>query len=367
MQVSRLTFEGFRNLKTGAFEPGPGVNVIVGENAQGKTNLLEAIWLFTGTKSFRSAKDSELIAFSQPQSRLTLDFVAENREQEAEIVIQSRRTATLNGVKQSSAAKLAGVFCGIVFSPVHLSLIKGGPAERRRLIDAAYCQLRPSYVKTLSEYARILSQRNALCKARDISDAAEEMMDLWDRQLAQTGCRIIHARQRYLQRMSTVAREIYGGLSSGKESFDLTYTSTLSVIPEETPAEIAVKLYEALRSHRRDDYGAGCTTIGPHRDDMEVLINGCSARSFGSQGQQRSAVLAIKLAEAALLEEVTGEKPIALLDDVMSELDHTRQEYILNHIQDWQVFITCCDAEPLKVLKNGHRTFVKDGKLSTKL
>lgn len=366
MQVSRLSFEGFRNLKTGHFEPCPGVNVIVGENAQGKTNLLEAVWLFTGTKSFRSAKDGELIAFGSEQSRLEMIFDAGGREQQAEIAIQNRRVATLNGIKQSSAAKLAGVFCGIVFSPVHLSLIKGGPSERRRLIDAAYCQLRPAYVKTLSEYARILTQRNALCKARDTGEAAAEMMDLWDRQLAQAGCRILHARQRYVQRMTTTARKIYQGLSSGKEAFDLRYVSTVGILPEETPAEMAAKLYEELRLHRREDLAAGFTTIGPHRDDMEVFIDGNSARSFGSQGQQRSAVLAIKLAEAALLEEVTGEKPIALLDDVMSELDHSRQEYILNHIQDWQVFITCCDPEPLRSLRNGQKIYVRNGELSTK-
>ena len=366
MQVSRLTFEGFRNLKIGCFEPNSGVNVIVGENAQGKTNLLEAIWLFTGTKSFRSAKDSDLVGFDCEKSRLEMLFTAEGREQQAEITIENRRVATLNGIKQSSAAKLAGVFCGIIFSPVHLALIKGGPSERRRLIDAAYCQLRPTYVKTLSEYARILAQRNALCKARDTGEAAAEMMDLWDRQLAHAGCRILHARQRYVYRMASTARKIYQGLSSGKEEFDLRYTSTVPILPEQTPAEIAVKFYEELRLHRREDFAAGFTTVGPHRDDMEVYINEKSARTFGSQGQQRSAVLAIKLAEAALLEEVTGEKPIALLDDVMSELDHSRQEYILNHIKDWQVFITCCDPEPLKILKSGQKIYVKNGELSTK-
>lgn len=366
MQVSRLTFENFRNLKPGYFEPGAGVNIIVGENAQGKTNLLEAIWLFTGTKSFRSAKDSELLAFGAGESRLNLEFLADGRKQEAQITIQNRRSATLNGVKQSSAVKLAGTFCGIVFSPIHLSLIKGGPSERRRLIDAAYCQLRPAYVKALSEYARILTQRNALCKARNSGEAAAEMMELWDRQLAQAGCRIMHARQRYLQRMAPVARKIYQGLSGGKEEFDLQYTATVPILPEETPTEMAVKLYDALQRSRGADLAAGFTTVGPHRDDMDVLINGCSARSFGSQGQQRSAVLAIKLAEAALLEEVTGEKPIALLDDVMSELDRSRQEYILNHIRDWQVFITCCDPSPLAALKEGTTTYVKNGELSTK-
>lgn len=363
MQVTRLKFDGFRNLKTAVWEPYEHVNVIIGENAQGKTNVLEALWLFTGGKSFRGAKDSELLMFGAEQSHLTMDFIAEGREQTAEITIKARRSAVLNGVPQGAASRLAGIFCGIVFSPAYLSLIKGGPQERRKLIDAAYCQLRPAYIKTLTEYAHILSQRNALLKAKNSMDAAEELLELWDRQLAQTGCRIIHARQRYIQRVAPIARRIYQGLSGGKEEFDVRYVSTLDCIPEETAPEIAAKLYDALQSHHKDDMGAGFTLIGPHRDDMEVLINGHSARSFGSQGQQRSAVLALKLAEASILEEVTGEKPIALLDDVMSELDPSRQEYILNHIRDWQVFITCC--EPTPMMRDGRQFCMKDGKLST--
>ena len=363
MQVTRLTFDRFRNLKAGEWEPYSGVNVILGENAQGKTNILEALWLFTGGKSFRGAKDSELVAFGEEQSSLAMNFIAEGREQNAEITIKSRRSAVLNGVTQTSASKLAGIFCGIVFSPAHLSLIKGAPLERRRLVDAAYCQLRPAYVKTLTEYSRVLTQRDALCKAKNVGDAAEELMELWDRQLAQIGCRLIHARQRYIKKMTPVAREIYHGLSSGKEEFDLQYRSAVDCGEEETAAEIAVKLYEVLREHHREDLAAGFTTVGPHRDDIEVLINGHPARSFGSQGQQRSAVLAMKLAEASLLEEVTGEKPIALLDDVMSELDLSRQEYILNHIRDWQVFITCCEPTPL--MRDGKQFSMKNGILST--
>lgn len=363
MQVTRLCYDGFRNLKTGEWQPCDGVNVILGENGHGKTNLLEALWLFTGAKSFRGAKDSELTAFSKEQSRLLMEFSAAGREQQAEITIKGRRSAVLNGVSQKSAAQLAGVFCGIVFSPAHLSLIKGAPQERRKLIDAAYCQLRPAYVKTLSEYARVLAQRNALCKAKNVGDAAEELFELWDRQLAQIGCRIIQARKRYIKKMNPVAKKIYDGLSSGKESFDMRYVSTVPCGEEETAAEIAEKLYAALQAHHREDSAAGFTTIGPHRDDVEVLINGHAAKNFGSQGQQRSAVLSMKLSEASLLEEVTGEKPIALLDDVMSELDLSRQEYILNHIRDWQVFITCCEPTPL--MQGGRQFLMKDGILST--
>ncbi len=365
MQVTRLTFEHYRNLKDGRFEPCSGVNVITGENAQGKTNLLEAIWLFTGGKSFRLAKDKELVAFGAEESRLQMEFLAAGREQTAVMDIRSRRCVRLNDIPQSSAAKLAGVFCGVVFSPAHLSLIKGGPQERRRLMDAAYCQLRPAYVKALSEYSRVLAQRNALCKGNPSGAGAEELFELWDRQLAQTGCLLIHARQIYLKRMTPEARRIYEGLSGGKEDFDLQYVSTIPLTEGLTASEIALRLYEELKIHRRDDLGAGFTTVGPHRDDLEVLINGRSARHFGSQGQQRSAVLAMKLAEATLLQDVTGEKPVALLDDVMSELDLSRQDYILNHIQDWQVFITCCDSTAILKLVNGQEFYMKEGQLST--
>ncbi len=363
MQVTRLSYEGFRNLQAGMWEPYAGVNVILGENAQGKTNLLEALWLFTGGKSFRGAKDSELTAFGAEYSRLTMDFIADSREQQAEITVKARRSAVLNGVPQGTASRLAGVFCGVVFSPVHLSLIKGGPQERRKLIDAAYCQLRPSYIKTLTEYTRVLTQRNAFCKQKQRDCHTEELLELWDRQLAQIGCRVIQARQHYIQRLTPAARDIYSGLSSGKEELTLRYLSTVPYDGAATAADIANALFGALQSSHAADLAAGFTTVGPHRDDMEVCIDAHAARSFGSQGQQRSAVLALKLAEASLLEEVTGEKPIALLDDVMSELDISRQEYILNHIRDWQVFITCCEPTPL--LKDGRLFTMKAGILST--
>lgn len=207
-----------------------------------------------------------------------------------------------------------------------------------------------------------MAQRNALCKTKTAGNATGELLDLWDKQLAQIGCRLIEARRRYVAKMAPIARHIYRGLSSEKEEFDIRYLSSV-VAENDTLSSVAEALYTVLQAHHREDLAAGFTTVGPHRDDMEVFINGRAARNFGSQGQQRSAVLAIKLAEAFLLEEVTGEKPIILLDDVMSELDASRQEYILNHIHGWQVFITCC--EPLPMLKGGSVFFMNNGKLST--
>ena len=366
MRAERMELRDFRNLRETVWQPGPGINVIWGENAQGKTNLLEALWLFTGSKSFRGARDRELIALSQTEAQLNLAFYAEDRRQEAAIKIGSRRTADLNGIPQSSASSLAGHFCGVVFSPAHLTLIKGGPEERRRFVDAAYCQLRPGYLGGLREYMRALAQRNNLLKdCRGHGDLAM-MLDVWDQRLAMAGARLLRARSAYIARLQPAAIEIYRGLSAGKEAFDVRYRPAgegLDALLGQDDKTLASALYQLFGGNRDADIAAGFTTAGPHRDDLEVEIAGLPARVYGSQGQQRSAVLALKLAEATLLRTVTGEQPVALLDDVMSELDASRQDYILNHIHDWQVFVTCCDPEPLRRMEGGVEFHMKQGVL----
>lgn len=366
MRAERLEIRDFRNLRETVWRPGPGVNVIWGENAQGKTNLLEALWLFTGSKSFRGARDRELIALEQTEAALSLAFHAESREQQAVIKIASRRTAELNGIPQSSASLLAGHFCGVVFSPAHLTLVKGGPEERRRFVDAAYCQLRPGYLGSLREYMRALAQRNNLLKdCRGHGDLAM-MLEIWDQRLAIAGARMLRARSAYIGRLQKAAEEIYRGLSAGKETFCVRYRPAGKGLEEGLGQEdqaLSAALYRIFEENRDADIAAGFTTAGPHRDDLEVEIAGLPARVYGSQGQQRSAVLALKLAEATLLRQVTGEQPVALLDDVMSELDASRQDYILNHIHDWQVFVTCCDPEPLRRMEGGVEFHMKQGVL----
>ena len=337
MRIISLTADGYRNLSVPKLRPEEGVNIFYGDNAQGKTNLLEAVWLFTGGRSFRGAKDRELVGFSRTDARLSLRFFAEEREQQAAITVAGRRQAELNGIPQRTPAALAGHFCAVVFSPAHLTLVKDGPEARRRFIDAAYCPLRPAYVRTMTEYVPALAQRNALLRS-GYADAA--LLAPWDEQVAALGARVTAARRAYVRRLAPAASAIYRGLSGDKEELSVGYDSPL---PETDTAAVAAALYDALTAHRGDDLAAGFTTCGPHRDDLSLAINGLSARRFGSQGQQRSVVLALKLAEAAILREVTGEPPVVLLDDVMSELDPSRQDYILNHLTGWQVFITCCD------------------------
>ena len=365
MRVKELSFEGFRNLHPGRWNPDGGVNILYGDNAQGKTNLLEACWLFTGGRSFRGAKDAEMVQFGADAASLQMTFDAGRREQEAAITIRQRRSVSLNGVSLSSASKLAGTFCGVVFSPAHLSLIKDGPDGRRRFIDAAYCQLKPAYIATLTDYQKALTQRNAFLKQCRESGAfgaeQSDLLDAWDHTMAVAAARITAARRHYVRRLEPLAAQIYHGLSSGREQLCVAWDTPITA---DTLPEMAAQWLDAFRQARRADLAVGFSTVGPHREDLSVLIEGQAARSFGSQGQQRSAVLALKLAEATLLEEVTGEKPVAFLDDVMSELDTTRQDYILNHIEGWQVFITCC--EPSTALKNTAAKvfFVKQGVIS---
>ncbi|MCI8496699.1 MAG: DNA replication/repair protein RecF [Clostridiales bacterium] len=360
MRVEKLSLRGFRNLQDGEFVPGKGVNVLYGDNAQGKTNLLEAVWLFTGAKSFRGAKDQELVKFDADKARLDLSFVSQNRGQEASLVIGPGRAATLGGIKQKSASALAGVFCAVVFAPSHLSLVREGPSGRRRFIDAAISQIRPRYISIISEYNRALAQRNTLLKDLPRHTELYDTLEIWEDTLASLGGQIYETRLRYVRRIASCAASIYAGLSGEKEQLHVGYDTSLGEnIPDGRQYREAFR--RQLRATRKEDLFLGHTSCGPHRDDLKLTINSREARNYGSQGQQRSCVLALKLAEASLLRDITGELPVALLDDVMSELDAGRQDYILNHIDGWQVFITCCDPAPVLRLSEGHTFSMKNG------
>ena len=353
MKVLHFAWRDFRNLREGGFSPCGGVNVIFGQNAQGKTNLLEALWLFTGGRSFRGARDAELIRRGENAARLELSFFSEEREQTAAIsVADGKRTAELNGVPKGSCSALTGKFCAVVFSPEHLSLVSGGPALRRDFVDAALCQLRPGYLSLLAGYNRTLFQRNALLK--DIPRHAELMdtLEIWDARLADFGGRVVKQRTAYLEALKGPAAAFYDGISGSRETFALSYRKS------------AEDLNRALTEARREDILSGHTSVGPHRDDVELSVDGSSARIYASQGQKRSAVLALKLAAAELLARAIGEKPAVFLDDVLSELDDERQEYLLRRLTDCQVFLTCCDAQFARPMERGALFRMENGALS---
>lgn len=364
MVIETLRLRDFRNLADAVLEPGTGVNILFGKNAHGKTNLLEAIWLFTGAKSFRGARDPEMIGFGKKTAKASLRFLAGGRDNTAEIAFLPSRNASLNGVSLKSAGELSGEFRAVVFSPEHLSLVKGPPRNRRRMIDTAICQLWPKHAALLREYARALMQRNALFR---FPGPAADTADVWEDRLCALGAQITVARLRYARRLRKKASDFYTEISGGAEHFTFRYVDGEgNEIPSETDgkirttAEINTRLKETFAKNRRKDEDAGYISAGPHRDDLELTIDGMASRLYASQGQQRSAALSLKMAEAAILNEQTSEPPVLLLDDVMSELDPSRQEVILKNTQGWQVFITCC--EPAALNSFGGRLFqIKNG------
>ena len=362
MTVNSVKIKNFRNIADLSFSADNGVNVIYGENAQGKTNILESIWLFTGCKSFRGAKDNELIKFGEDFAKINLEFSDNVREKKSEIIISDKKkTASLNGVGLRSSAELIGSFYAVIFSPVHLSLIKDGPSARRKFLDTALCQLKPSYAEYLAGFKRSLIQRNALLKDLHLNSQLYDMLDTWDDQLARYSACVIKERLQYIDLLSDYSKNIYSGISENKEEFSVFYSKNIS--KDFSVKDIYLSEIENLKNSRKEDILSKTTTVGPHRDDLEILINNVSARSFGSQGQQRSCALALKLGESEIIKKVTGEIPVALLDDVMSELDEKRQDYVLNHINDRQVFLTCCDPSQVLRLCGGKSFLIKDGEI----
>ena len=355
MIIKNLYSKGFRNFNEIEFTPFENMNVIYGDNAQGKTNLLEAIWLFCGAKSFRGAKDSELLGFGFEKAVNSCDFVFGDVEKNAKIIIEEKRKAEFNGKMLSSASKLAGNFIAIVFSPTDLNLVNDGPAVRRRFLDTAIGQIYPLYNEKLRNYIKAINQRNTILRDVKFHSDIEFLLDDFEASLAVAIKDIVKYRYRYVEILKEILPEIYGGISSEKETLNIEYSSAIS-----KNADIN-EISEILKLSRREDILTGNTSVGPHRDDLDLFLNGSRVKSFGSQGQRRSVCLALKLSEAKVLKRITGEYPIALLDDVMSELDQSRQDFILNHIKDWQVFITCCDPSNIKGLNNGKVFQMKEG------
>lgn len=355
MTVNQLHVQNYRNISRISLIPDPLLTVIAGDNGQGKTNFLESIWLLTGSKSFRSSKDFELVSEGQPMAAVegivedlntdksddNLDLSADNNSYKKEIKIQiySRegerkgRFAKVNGVDFGRAAAIAGQFTAVVFEPGHLSLVKGSPEGRRKFLDAALCQLYPGYLAILRRFAKALSQKNALLRRHMDYPDAHSILDAYDAEIVTSGEEITKRRREYLHYVGHDAENFYTDLTQKREKLEIRFQ----------PCCEEGKLSDLLRNRRANDLRAGFSTAGPQREDFEAIVNGRSARVFGSQGQQRSVVLSLKLAEAARVKQVTGDHPVMLLDDVLSELDTERQSYLLGEMEGKQTFVTTCD------------------------
>lgn len=337
MYIKKIQLKNYRNYEDVLVEFDPSMNIIYGENAQGKTNLIEAIYMSATSKSHRLSKDNEIVKLGEEESHIHLTFVKNDIEETIDInlKIKGKKRIAINKMGIKKLNELFGMLHVIMFSPEDLGLIKLGPKERRRFIDLELSQLNPLYMYYLSHYHKVLKQRNKLLKISGNSEELMNLIEVFDLQLVDYGSRIIEMRAEFINALNPVYNEKHGLISGNKEDVQLIYEKN-------TTKE---NYYDQLKSHLKGDIRIKTTTVGPHRDDLRFMMNGIDLRRFGSQGQQRTAALSLKLSEIALVKEKIDDTPILLLDDVLSELDHNRQQYLAQHLENIQTFITCTGVE----------------------
>ena len=365
MHLCELKLRGFRNYEELEFTAEPGVNLIVGDNAQGKTNLLEAIVYLGSGKSFRTQKNAEMVRFGSDFADLEAVVRSEGREQTLRSVIfpgRKPRQLWRNGVKKKSAGELSGVLNTVLFCPEDLMVLKSGASARRRLGDGALCQLRPNYDAALAEYNRLLEQKSRILKDRFENPAWLDILPEYNQRICQVGALLISYRARFYESLGKEASVYHGQFSGGAEAFTLDYHTVSTVSDPFAPvAKLTEDLQNHMESHARAELESGQCLTGPHKDDFDVRLNGLSVKTYGSQGQTRTAAISLKLAQRELMKRESGEEPVLLLDDVLSELDPGRQDFVLNQIHSGQVFITCCEQG--RFTKLGQTIQIRKGKI----
>lgn len=371
MIIDKVYADGYKNLSEVNISLDERMNIFCGDNAQGKTNLIEAVWLCSGCRSFRGSRDKEFIGFTKELADVRMEFTDSFRRQEIRFSAKKgsvkEKLVTLNGVRLPLMSGLFGSFRCVVFTPDDLNITKGSPDNRRSFADLAISQIKPSYISALNTYNNVLLQRNAMLKGGARQAADVQNIDIWDRQLAKAGAYISVLRNTYCNELNNYTDSLYNSITSGKEKLKIYYQSTiysgLNGI-REYEGELTDIYEERLKRSIGDDMRAGFTTAGVHRDDIITEIDGQPTRYLGSQGQARSVAITMKLAQAEILKAEKGEYPVMLLDDVMSELDKSRQRFILNSIENMQVLVTCCDKRFLSEMTGGRVFTVSGGRIT---
>ncbi len=363
MFLNSLSIEGFRNIDSVEMSPDRCLNIIVGQNAMGKTNLIEAIYMLSGAKSFRKTQDKNLIGFDKEKSKIKAEITKKERKFSLTITMEKGEKVTrrgcINSGDEGRASGLAGNFCAVVFSPDHLGLVKGGKEGRRYFLDNAICNIYPSYIEELHRYNRVLHQRNNLLKlykTKGFGTAEYNLLEVIDLQLSTCCEKVVKRREEYIEGIKPLAIAFYDGISNSSEALSLRYDSR-SLKGDD--------YIDLLKNSRESDLKSGYTGIGAHRDDINIKLSSQSAQNFASQGQQRSIVLSLKQAEAKYYEQKTGTHPVLLFDDVLSELDPKRQAYLLGGVGGCQTFFTACDERVFFDTK-AKIFFMKDGSLDEK-
>ena len=333
MIITKLELNNFRNYDSLKLKLDSKTNILYGKNAQGKTNVLESVYLCSTTKSHRSSKDAELIKFNSDEGHIKLFINKNDREYRIDIHLRKNKSKgiAINGIPIKKASELFGIFNVIFFSPEDLNIIKNGPAERRRFVDMELCQLDKIYVYNLINYNKVLSQRNQLLKDIYFRPDLEDTLDVWDMQLADYGSKVIKRREEFIEDINEIIKPIHEELTNGKEKINIVYNKNCN---EEN-------LYEQILLNRKKDIKYKSTSVGPHRDDILFFNDEINIRTYGSQGQKRTVALSLKLAEIELVKSLINDTPVLLLDDVLSELDSDRQNHLLKSLDDIQTLITC--------------------------
>ena len=365
MIVKRIALSGFRNYDFETVEFDPGTNVIAGENAQGKTNLLESVYMLSCGRSFRTRFDRELVGFEFSSADILADVYSHGREQTIIIRLHPgcAKKIMVNGVKKT-AGELGEVINTVLFCPDDLNIIKEGAAVRRKLLDNAISQIRPRYAELLTEYNRQYEHKTRILKDWREKPSLLDTLDDFSDSMCRVSAQLIRYRAAYTKRLSETAAPIHGDFSAGRESLGIEYKTVGTVRDTFASAkEIYYDLCEHQESHRQAELDSQQVLSGAHKDDLNILINGAAAKSFASQGQTRTAALSLKLAERDILLAETGEYPILLLDDVLSELDTKRQEFVLNRIGGGQTIITCCEDDGISRRTGGRVMYAQKGKI----
>ncbi len=367
MYCKRIAVRDFRNIERAEISFCEGVNILAGENAQGKTNLLEAIFYASVGRSFRSAFTSQMIRFGCECADISLDFRDRKRDQNIHVRIfqEKQRLVEKNGIRAERLSDIMGSFRAVLFCPEHLSIIKDGPSGRRGYMDMAISRMYPLYIHSLQKYNHILKQRNALLK-NALADrrSFDDTIELWSMQLAHEAAVISQMRLEFIRRAEVYISKFFSEMTGNNEIPKVIYHGSSSQSEEEYADKTKTEeryMSLLMSSHEREIY-AGATLWGIHKDDIDISLNGKSARIFASQGQQRSLALAMKLAEGEICREEFGDYPVFLFDDVLSELDSTRRDYLINRMEDKQVIITTCEPDALRSLMNGVKIKVESGR-----
>ena len=344
MYIKNIKIKDFRNYEVLNLKFNKKVNIILGSNAQGKTNLMEAIYISSIGRSFRTSKDTDMIRFGQDDLKDKLSFNKDDRDLDIEIDISKdhKKTVKVDGVKIKKASQLLDNVYIVIFSPDDLKIVKDEPEKRRRFIDKELCQIKPSYYSDLVDYKKVLLERNTYLKEIKVDP---EMMDVWDSQLAKYGASLMMKRAEFIDKISLISKDIHKGITNNKEKLSIIYDPNIKFTDDQRKLEDI--FYDILKRSFENDIRMRTTTRGPHKDDIDFYIenedNKINVRNFGSQGQQRTAALSLKLAEIDIIKKETGEDPILLLDDVLSELDLERQEFLIKTLSYNQLFITTAE------------------------